>query len=109
VGADIDFAVSVVRLCNSSRVAREEIFGPVLWVIPYCDEAEAVRIVNDSQFGLGGMVWSGDLGRGVEIARQMRTGAVGINGFRGSFDAPFGGIKASGMGEKIGPEGLYAY
>ena len=95
---------------NSMRVAREEIFGPVLSVIPYQDEADAVRIANDSDYGLGGAVWTADLERGMDIARQVRTGSYGINTMY-LFDgcAPFGGYKASGIGRELGPEGLQAY
>lgn len=90
---------------NSDRIAREEIFGPVLVVIPY----EAVAIANDSQYGLGGSVWSADFDRAIEIARALETGTVGINGYAGDVNAPFGGVKASGLGRELGPEGLGTY
>src|SRR5262249_46615029 len=64
---------------NDMRIAREEIFGPVLTVIPYEDEADAVRIANDSEYGLAGTVWTADNDRGLEIARQVRTGTYGVN------------------------------
>jgi aldehyde dehydrogenase (NAD+) len=76
---------------NSMKIAREEIFGPVLSVIPYADEADAVRIANDSSYGLHGGVWSADAEHGVEIAREVRTGVVSVNGAFAGFDVPFGG------------------
>jgi Aldehyde dehydrogenase family len=80
---------------NDMRIAREEIFGPVLSVIAYQDEADAVRIANDSDYGLGGAVWTGDIEHGMDIARRIRTGTCGINTTY-MFDpgTPFGGYKA---------------
>ncbi|MBA2937146.1 aldehyde dehydrogenase [Paenibacillus sp. CGMCC 1.16610] len=94
---------------NSMRIAQEEIFGPVLVVIPYEDEADAVRIANDSPFGLGGGVWSGTLEHGLEIARQIRTGYFIVNGAIASYEGPFGGYKSSGIGREFGVVGLGAY
>ncbi|GGA25731.1 aldehyde dehydrogenase [Paenibacillus physcomitrellae] len=94
---------------NSMRIAQEEIFGPVLVVIPYEDEADAVRIANDSPFGLGGGVWSGTQEHGLEIARQIRTGVFVVNGAAASYEGPFGGYKASGVGREFGVVGLGAY
>ncbi|MEV7320541.1 aldehyde dehydrogenase [Streptomyces sp. NPDC093970] len=94
---------------NSMRIAREEIFGPVLVVIPYDDEDEAVRIANDSEYGLSGGVWSADEARALEVARRLRTGTVGVNGASVSFDGPFGGYKASGIGREYGAVGLAQY
>jgi len=92
---------------NSMRVAREEIFGPVLCLIPYDGEADAVRIANDSPYGLAGGVWSGDPSRGLRVARLLRTGSVAINGSYPPFPlVPFGGFKESGLGRELGPEGL---
>jgi betaine-aldehyde dehydrogenase len=91
------------------RIAREEIFGPVLSVIPYDGDDEAVTIANDSDYGLAGSVWTADLARGEAIARQVRTGMIGVNGFRPDFSMPFGGVKASGIGREFGPEGLETY
>jgi aldehyde dehydrogenase (NAD+) len=98
-----------VGVDNAMTIAREEIFGPVLSVIPYGDQAEAVRIANDSSYGLGGSVWTADPDRGMEVARQVRTGTMGVNTFSLAFQAPFGGYKSSGVGRELGPEGLEAY
>ncbi|MEV6340493.1 aldehyde dehydrogenase [Nocardia vinacea] len=94
---------------NSATIAREEIFGPVLSIIRYRDINEAVRIANDSDYGLGGTVWTSDNNRGLEIARHIRTGSFGVNCFTFDFGAPFGGVKSSGIGRELGPEGLAAY
>jgi betaine-aldehyde dehydrogenase len=94
---------------NSMRVAREEIFGPVLAVIPYDDADDAVRIANDSEYGLAGSVWTGDVDRGLDIARRVRTGTYGVNQYTMDFIAPFGGYKASGLGREFGIEGLSHY
>ncbi|GAA3141413.1 aldehyde dehydrogenase [Nonomuraea roseoviolacea] len=94
---------------NTMRVAREEIFGPVLVVIPYEDEEDAIRLANDSEYGLGGSVWTRDAERGLAVARRVRTGVCAVNGFLLDPVAPFGGFKASGMGRELGPEGLDGY
>jgi betaine-aldehyde dehydrogenase len=95
---------------NSMRIAQEEIFGPVLAVIPFDDVDDAVRIANDSEFGLAGSVWTGDPdGVGLDVARRVRTGTFGINQYSMDFIAPFGGFKASGIGREFGKEGLEHY
>jgi len=95
---------------NSMRVAREEIFGPVLCFIPYDDDDDAIRIANDSSYGLSGGVWTDDPVRGLGIAKRMRTGSVAINGTYPPFPlVPFGGFKESGMGRELGPEGLQSF
>jgi aldehyde dehydrogenase (NAD+) len=94
---------------NDMRIAREEIFGPVLAVIPYEDEADAVRIANDSDYGLAGTVWTADTEHGMDVARQVRTGTYGINCYMLGSNTPFGGYKASGIGRELGPEGLGGY
>ena len=94
---------------NSMRIAREEIFGPVLTMIPFDTDAEATRIANDSDYGLAGSVWTADTNRGLDVAREVRTGTYGINGYLMDFSSPFGGYKASGLGREFGPEGLNAY
>jgi len=87
-------------------IAREEIFGPVLSIMPCDTEADAVRIANDSIYGLAGGVWAGTKERAMEVARRMRTGQVDINGGRVNILAPFGGYKKSGIGREIGPLAL---
>ncbi len=93
---------------NSHRIAQEEVFGPIGVVIGYDTDEEAVAITNDSDFGLSGAIYSADVGRAYEMALQMRTGGVVINGGSGamSSDAPFGGIKRSGYGREYGIDGL---
>jgi acyl-CoA reductase-like NAD-dependent aldehyde dehydrogenase len=92
---------------NSMRVAREEIFGPVLCLIPYDGDDEAVAIANDSPYGLSGGVWSADPSRALAVARRLRTGSVAVNGAYPPFPlVPFGGFKESGLGRELGPEGL---
>ncbi|WP_433365529.1 aldehyde dehydrogenase [Streptosporangium sp. CA-115845] len=94
---------------NRMRIAREEIFGPVLCVIPYDDDADAVRLANDSDYGLAGTVWTADADRADTVARAVRTGMIGVNAFRPHFSLPFGGVKASGIGREFGREGLDAF
>ncbi|MGP4023301.1 aldehyde dehydrogenase [Actinomadura sp. 3N407] len=94
---------------NDMRIAREEIFGPVLVLIPYDDEADAIKIANDSDYGLGGSVWTSDTDHGVEVARRIRTGSCGVNMYTLDPNTPFGGYKNSGLGRELGPEGLNAY
>jgi betaine-aldehyde dehydrogenase len=91
------------------RIAQEEIFGPVLAVIPFDDVDDAVRIANDSEFGLAGSVWTGDADAGMDVARRVRTGTFGVNQYTMDFVAPFGGFKASGIGREFGKEGLEHY
>ena len=91
---------------NSDRIAQEEIFGPVLAVIPYDSDQQAVALANDSEFGLAGTVWSADTDRATEVAREIKTGTVGVNDYQLDINAPFGGVKASGIGRELGPEGL---
>ena len=98
-----------VNVDNKMTIAQEEIFGPVVVVIPYDDVDDAVRIANDSPYGLSGSVWTGDQEAGVNIARRVRTGTFGINGMGMDFGAPFGGYKCSGIGRELGPEGLAGY
>jgi aldehyde dehydrogenase (NAD+) len=94
---------------NSMRIAREEIFGPVIGITPYADETEAVAIANDSIYGLSGSVWSADADRALAVARDLRTGMVSVNGNAQAYGTPFGGFKQSGIGREMGPEGLSSY
>jgi betaine-aldehyde dehydrogenase len=108
-GHDLGYFVSPTvfsRVTPDMTIAREEIFGPVLSIMPYEDEDEAVRIANDTEYGLSGGVWSGDPDRALRVAKQMRAGQIEING--GAFNpaAPFGGYKQSGFGREGGSFGL---
>jgi acyl-CoA reductase-like NAD-dependent aldehyde dehydrogenase len=94
---------------NKFTIAQEEIFGPVLSLIKYNDDDEAVRIANDSEFGLGGSVWTQDPARGLGVATRVQTGNIGINGFVPDPSSPFGGVKASGLGTELGPEAVHHY
>lgn len=91
------------------RVAREEIFGPVIGLTPYDDEDEAVAIANDSDYGLSGGVWAADRAAAERVARRLRTGQVVINGSPLNLQAPFGGVKQSGIGREYGHHGLLEY
>ena len=97
---------TVLRVKPSDTLAREEIFGPVLVILTYEDEEEAIRIANDTIYGLGGGVWSVDIDHAVAVARQIRTGQVDINGAPFNGNAPFGGYKQSGNGRENGKYGL---
>ncbi|HEX3547709.1 MAG TPA: aldehyde dehydrogenase [Mycobacterium sp.] len=94
---------------NEMKIAREEIFGPVLTVLKYADERDAVRIANDSDYGLAGSVWTSDVAHGLEIAGEIRAGTYGINMYTLDTTAPFGGFKQSGIGREFGAEGLAEY
>src|SRR5438094_576321 len=93
------------KVKNSMTIAQEEIFGPVLAIIPYQDEEEAVRIANDTVYGLAGAVWSKDEARAQRVARRMRAGQIDINGGAFNMNAPFGGFKQSGHGREAGVYG----
>ncbi|MCC6646119.1 MAG: aldehyde dehydrogenase [Polyangiaceae bacterium] len=90
-------------------IAQEEIFGPVLSILAYEDDDDAVRIANASRYGLSGSVWTSDRERGLSIARRVKTGTYTIDGYVLDFAAPFGGYRESGLGREFGPEGLMAY
>jgi acyl-CoA reductase-like NAD-dependent aldehyde dehydrogenase len=94
---------------NAMTVAREEIFGPVVSIIPCEDEADAVRISNDSIYGLNGSVFTNDIEAAYRVARNMRTGTVGHNGFKVDLNVGFGGFKQSGIGREGGKQGVLAY
>ena len=98
------------EVSNSMPIAQEEIFGPVLTVIGYRDEQEAVAIANDSRYGLAGSVWTADTDRGLAVAARIKTGTFGVNqGYTMDPVAPFGGVKDSGYGRELGREGLEGY
>ncbi|MFF3696607.1 aldehyde dehydrogenase family protein [Streptomyces sp. NPDC002221] len=94
---------------NDMRVAREEIFGPVVVVIPFDDEEEGIALANDSDYGLLDYVWSGDVARAFRVARRLRAGGVGVNTIGRNMEAPFGGFKKSGVGRDVGSYALHAY
>ncbi len=94
---------------NDMRVAREEIFGPVVCVIPFDDEEEGIALANDTDYGLIDYVWSGDVARAFRVARRLRAGGVGINTVGRNMEAPFGGFKKSGVGRDVGSYALHAY
>lgn len=95
---------------NDMRIAQEEVFGPVLSVIPFDTEDDAVAIANDSRFGLGAGVWTRDMGRAIRMAERVQSGTVWVNTYRaGSFMSPFGGFKDSGLGRENGQEAVDAY
>jgi aldehyde dehydrogenase (NAD+) len=91
---------------NSSTIAQEEIFGPVLSIIPYDTEEDAIKIANDSAYGLAGSVWTTDIAKGIEISEKIRTGTYAINWYAFDPCCPFGGYKNSGIGRENGPEGV---
>ncbi|MFE3327826.1 aldehyde dehydrogenase family protein [Streptomyces sp. NPDC059176] len=94
---------------NEMRIVREEIFGPVVVVVPFDDEEEGVALANDSDYGLLDYVWSGDAARAFRVARRLRAGGVGINTVGRNMEAPFGGFKKSGVGRDVGSYALHAY
>lgn len=98
-----------VDVDNSATIAQEEIFGPVLTITPYETEGDAVAIANDSEYGLGGTIWTADEAHGYELAARIETGSVGVNHYALELAAPFGGVKSSGLGRELGPEGLAPY
>jgi aldehyde dehydrogenase (NAD+) len=99
----------VVDVEPRHTIAQEEVFGPVVSVLAYDSPDDAVRIANDSEYGLSGTVFTADVTAGIDVARRVRTGTYTVNSFALEFAAPFGGYKSSGLGRELGPEGLEAY
>jgi betaine-aldehyde dehydrogenase len=99
----------VVDVEAKHTIAQEEVFGPVVSVLAYDTPEDAIRIANDSDFGLSGSVFTADVQAGIDVARKVRTGTYTVNAFALEFAAPFGGFKQSGVGRELGPEGLAAY
>ena len=95
---------------NDCRVAQEEIFGPVIALIRFTDEDEAVAIGNDIRYGLAAGIWTENVRRAHRIATRLKAGTVWVNNYRQvSYSVPFGGFKESGLGRELGPEALYDY
>ncbi|MGI8827621.1 MAG: aldehyde dehydrogenase family protein [Chloroflexota bacterium] len=100
----------LVDVRNHMRVAREEIFGPVVGIIPFGDEAEVIAMANDTPYGLSGTIWTRDIGRAIRLVRSIRTGVLSVNTIRSvHIEAPFGGYKQSGLGRELGKEALELY
>jgi acyl-CoA reductase-like NAD-dependent aldehyde dehydrogenase len=110
VGPGFFFPCTLVEATNEDRVAREEVFGPVAAIIPFEDEADAVRIANDTPYGLSGSIWTRDGARALRVARALETGVLSINSNSSVRVAtPFGGFKQSGFGRELGLHALDAY
>lgn len=99
------FAPAVVRARPGDVLAQEEVFGPVVAVMPFDDEADAIRLANDTMYGLAGSIWTSDLGRGIRVARGVHSGVLSVNSHSSvRYSTPFGGMKASGLGRELGPD-----
>ena len=104
------FPCTIVEATNSDRIARDEVFGPVAAVIPFDDEADAVRIANDTPYGLSGSIWTRDGARAIRVARSLDTGVLSINSNSSvRVSTPFGGFKQSGFGRELGMHALAGY
>jgi betaine-aldehyde dehydrogenase len=109
-GGGFWFPCTLVEASNDDRIAREEVFGPVAAVIPFEDEADAIRIANDTPYGLSGSVWTRDGARALRVARAVETGVISINANTSvRVQTPFGGFKQSGFGRELGMHALDSY
>ncbi len=103
-------ATVLAPVSETDRAVREEIFGPVVVVLPFEDEADAIRIANDSEYGLSGSIWTQNLGRGLRVARAVEAGNLSVNSHSSvRYSTPFGGFKQSGLGRELGPDALDAF
>ena len=104
------FPCTLVEATNDDRVAREEVFGPVAALIPFTDEADAIRIANDTPYGLSGSIWTRDGARALRVARALDTGVLSVNSNSSvRVSTPFGGFKQSGFGRELGMHALQSY
>src|SRR5438046_8593788 len=109
-GSGYWFPCTLVEATNDDRVAREEVFGPVAALIPFDDEADAVRIANDTPYGLSGSIWTENGGRALRVARALETGVLSVNSNSCvRVSTLFGGFKQSGFGRELGMHGLDGY
>jgi acyl-CoA reductase-like NAD-dependent aldehyde dehydrogenase len=104
------FPCTLVEATNDDRIAREEVFGPVAALIPFEDEAEAIRVANDTPYGLSGSIWTKDVGRALRVSRALETGVLSVNSNSSvRHSTPFGGFKQSGFGRELGMHALEGY